>query len=90
MVDRETRRTSRMTTSTSRVPKINGPTRQPTEFIPKAYSPAAINHLPSCGWTMNDAESCSTSGLPARIEASAFLGQVRSYPNFSSEYASLA
>ena len=53
-VERETRRTSRIKIRPGGVPKISGATRQPTEFIPNTYSPAAINHLPSGGCTMND------------------------------------
>ena len=77
-VDRDTRRTSLIKIDTRRQPKISGATRQPTEFIPNTYSPAAINHLPSCGWTTKDAPSDHTSGLPATIELSAFLAQLRS------------
>ena len=77
-VDRETRRTSRVSTRTSSVPKISGPTRQPTEVIPKKCSPAAISHLPSCGCTMNDEALFITSGFPAMILALASSGQDRS------------
>ncbi len=77
-VERETRRTRRVSTSTSSVPKISGPTRQPSEVIPKKCSPAAISHLPSWGCTMNDEALFITSGLPARILALASSGQERS------------
>jgi hypothetical protein len=59
-------------------PKTRDANRQPKEFIPKICSPAAISHLPTSGWTMNEAESSITSTLPAVIDALADSGQLRS------------
>ncbi len=56
-VERETRRTSRIVTSTSSVPKTSEAKRQPKEFIPNSCSPPAISHLPTGGCTMNDGDS---------------------------------
>lgn len=77
-VERETRRTSRIVTTTSRVPNTSEANRQPKEFIPNSCSPPAISHLPTGGWTMNDGDSSITSGVPPVTWASAFLGQARS------------
>ena len=77
-VDLDTRRTRRMVTRTSSVPKTSGATRQPNEFIPKTASPAAISHLPTGGCTMNAAVVCITSGVPAMTFGLASGGQLRS------------
>ena len=77
-VDFDTRRTRRMVTRTSSVPKTSGASRQPKEFIPKIASPAAISHLPTGGCTTNDAVVCITSGVPATTCGLASDGQLRS------------
>ena len=46
-----------MVTKINSVPKTSAATRQPNEFIPKICSPPPISHLPTGGWTMNDAVS---------------------------------
>ena len=61
-----------------REPKTREANRQPKEFMPKICSPAAISHLPTCGWTMNDGESSMMSTFPAVIDALADSGQLRS------------
>ena len=59
------------------MPKTSGATRQPNEFIPKKCSPAAISHLPTGGWTMNDAVVLHhVRRCPATIWALALLGPV--------------
>jgi len=50
-VEPVSRRTSRIITSTIRVPTTAAETRQPNEFIPKKCSPAAMTHLPTSGCT---------------------------------------
>ena len=77
-VERETRRTSRIVTRTSSVPKTSAENRQPKEFIPNSCSPPAISHLPTGGCTTNSAVFCITSTLPVVICAFAFSGQLRS------------
>ena len=52
--------------------------RQPKLFMPKTYSPEAISHLPSCGWTMNDGASVKISVTPATIWSLASFGQLPS------------
>ena len=64
------RRASRNITSTISEPTTAEATRQPNGSIPKAFSPSAISHLPTSGWTTIEAVSFhSPSGWPARIVA---------------------
>ncbi len=90
MVLRDTRRASRMTSATINEPKTSEGKRQPNEFIPNSHSPEAISHLPTCGWTMNEAFEVYTFTLPAATSSLAFSGHDPSYPSFMSVYASFA
>ncbi len=77
-VERDNRRAIRMVAITSSVPKTTEAMRQPKLFMPKTYSPDAISHLPSCGWTMNDGASVKISVTPATIWSLASFGQLPS------------
>ena len=69
-VEPVSRRTSRHITRIIREPTMAAAIRQPKGSIPKAFSPAAISHLPTSGWTAIEAESFHRpSGWPARMAA---------------------
>ncbi len=64
------RRTSRHSTSTIRAPATAEAIRQPNGSIPNAFSPSAINHLPTSGWTASDGSPVHTPCVcPARMSA---------------------
>ena len=61
-------RASRHITSTISDPTTAAAMRQPNGSIPKAFSPSAISHLPTSGWTIIDGESFQTPVVvPSRI-----------------------
>ena len=71
-VEPVTRRTKRHITSTISEPTTAAAMRQPKGSMPKAFSPSAMIHLPTSGWTTIEGVSChSPVGLPLRIVLSA-------------------
>ena len=60
-VERVSRRAMRTVSSTASVPTTAIATRQPNGVSPKAYSPSAMVHLPTGGWTTNAGFSVKTS-----------------------------
>ena len=73
-VEPVTRRASRHITSTISEPTTAAEMRQPNGSIPKAFSPSAISHLPTSGWTIIDGSSFQMPvTLPSRMRSLAFL-----------------
>ena len=71
-VEPVTRRTKRHITSTISEPTTAAAIRQPNGSIPKAFSPSAISHLPTSGWTIIDGpDSHSPPRWPLRMDLSA-------------------
>ena len=72
-VEPVSRRTSRISTSTISDPTTAAAIRQPNGSIPNAFSPSAISHLPTSGWTTIDGSSFQTPVVrPSRILSLAF------------------
>ncbi len=68
IVDPVSRRTSRHSTSTISAPTTAEAIRQPKGSMPKAFSPRAISHLPTSGWTTIDGLSSHRPVVvPSRI-----------------------
>ncbi len=69
----------RQSISTERVPSRAVMNRQPNGSRPKSHSPMPMTYLPTGGWTTYEASVgiCTEDGS-ARIEASAFFGQLTS------------
>ena len=75
----------RATMRIDRVPSTATAKRQPNGVAPNSYSPMAIVHLPSGGWTTNAGSSVNRSRarqLPSdsRIRSLAFSTNFCSYP----------
>ena len=77
-VERVSRRPIRTVRSTASVPSSAGMKRQPNGVSPNRYSPRAIVHLPTGGWTTQDGPPVPNtsivrqSPLPARMMSLAF------------------
>ncbi len=65
-------------TTTISAPTTAEAIRQPKGSMPKAFSPSAISHLPTSGWTIIDGSSSHCPPVsPARIASSALSAYSR-------------
>ena len=89
-VDRVIRRVIRLISRMASEPNTAAEKRQPKEFSPKSHSPPAMIHFPSGGITTYSPPDANMCVLPDWMSALALCTGLRSTPNLSRLYASLA